>query len=296
MTNQESDSMAETEDLEINQPQADANMTAPVEPAAPSSDGFEEGVAYSAPVGDSLKIDVGGYEGPLDVLLTLARTQKVDLRQISILALAEQYLVFIREAQALKLELAADYLVMASWLAYLKSRLLLPVVEDGEETSAEELAARLVFRLQRLEAMRDCATQLMARDLLGRDVFTRGMPDGIRVKRHSKYEASLFEVLSSYSTQRLRSYYAEWTPPKLDVLTIERARVRLERMLGTLNDWEVWDELLLADVKSPQKRRSIVASSLTAALEFTRDGRMEIQQDKNFGEIRVRRARPKPAE
>ena len=159
---------------------------------------FEEGVAFVKPDGRGLKIDVSGFEGPLDILLSLARTQKVDLRQISILQLAEQYIAFIRDAQALKLEVAADYLVMASWLAYLKSRLLLPVQETEDEVSAEEVAARLVFRLQRLEAMREAASQLMARDLLGRDVFQRGMPDGIRIKRHSTYEATLYEVLSSY--------------------------------------------------------------------------------------------------
>jgi len=257
---------------------------------------FEEGVAFVKPDGRGLQIDVSGFEGPLDILLSLARTQKVDLRQISILQLAEQYIAFIRDAQALKLEVAADYLVMASWLAYLKSRLLLPVEETEGEVSAEEMAARLVFRLQRLEAMRDAASQLMGRDLLGRDVFARGMPDGIRIKRHSTYEATLYEILSSYSTHRLRTYYTDWTPPKLDVLSIERARMRLERMLGKLNDWERLDALLASEIKSPEKRRTTIASGFSAALEFARDGRIELQQDQNFGEIRLRRSRPKLAE
>ncbi len=242
------------------------------------------------------RVDVEGFEGPLDVLLALARTQKVDLRQISILDLAEQYLGFIRDAQKLKLELAADYLVMASWLAYLKSRLLLPSEENDEEASAEEMAARLMFRLQRLDAMRDCAARLMTRNLLGRDVFMRGMPDGIRVKRNSVYEASLFELLTSYSTHRIRSYYSEWSPPDLDVLSIERARMRLERMLGTLNDWEKLDAVLASEIRSPEKRRTHIASGFSAALEFAREGRIELQQDRNFGEIRLRRARPRLAD
>jgi len=245
---------------------------------------------------ENWRVDVEGFEGPLDVLLALARTQKVDLRQISILHLAEQYLVFIRDAQKLEWELAADYLVMASWLAYLKSRLLLPREENEEEASAEEMAARLMFRLQRLDAMRDCAARLMTRNLLGRDVFMRGMPDGIRVKRNSIYEASLFELLSSYSTHRIRSYYTEWSPPDLDVLSIERARMRLERMLGALGDWEKLDAILLSEIRNPAKRRTHIASGFSAALEFAREGRIELQQDQNFGEIRLRRARPRLAE
>lgn len=242
------------------------------------------------------RVDVEGFEGPLDVLLALARTQKVDLRQISILDLAEQYLGFIRDAQKLKLELAADYLVMASWLAYLKSRLLLPRDENDEEASAEDMAARLMFRLQRLDAMRDCAARLMSRNMLGRDVFFRGQPDGIRVKRHSVYEASLFELLTSYSTHRIRSYYSEWSPPDLDVLSIERARLRLERMLGSLADWKKLDAVLASEIRSPEKRRTHIASGFSAALEFAREGRLELQQDRNFGEIRMRRARPRLAD
>ncbi len=261
----------------------------------PDSESFVEGVAYGAPDLQSLKIDVEGFEGPLDVLLSLARTQKVDLRQISILQLAEQYLEFIREAQKLKIEIAADYLVMASWLAYLKSRLILPVEVTDEEISAEEMAARLVFRLQRLEAMRDCVAQLMTRNLLGRDVFFHGMPEGIRVKRHSKYDASLYEILSSYSTHRLRTHYKDWTPPKLDILSIERARMRLERVLGKLDDWSKLEDLLVAEIKAPTRRRSHIASGFSAALEFAKDGRVELQQDKNFGEVRIRRARPRLA-
>ena len=262
---------------------------------SPAESGFEEGGAYEAVTGDGLAVALDGYEGPLDILLSLARTQKVDLTQISILQLAEQYLEFVRQAQDLKIEVAADYLVMASWLAYLKSRLLLPSAQDEDEVSAEELAARLVYRLQVLEAMRESAAQLMARDLLGRDFFAHGMPEGIRIKRESKYDASLFEVLAAYSTQRLRSYYEEWTPPKLDVLSIERARMRLERVLGKLDDWETLDHLVAGDIRDPQKRRTTIASSFSAALEYVREGRLEIQQGNNFDDLLVRRARPKAA-
>jgi segregation and condensation protein A len=243
-----------------------------------------------------MAVNLEGYEGPLDILLVLARTQKVDLKQISILQLAEQYLTFIRELQDLKLEVAADYLVMAAWLAYLKSRLLLPPPpHDDGEVDPEELAARLVFRLQCLEAMRDSAAKLMARDLLGREVFVHGMSEGIRVTRSSKYQASLYELLTSYSTQRLRNYYAEWSPPKMDVLTLERARTRIERLLGELEDWGRLDALVIDQIKDPQKRRTTMASMFGAALEYVRDGRLEIQQAANFKEILVRRARPKPA-
>ncbi len=256
---------------------------------------FDEGIAYQPVTGDGLPLNLEGYEGPLDILLSLARTQKVDLKQISILQLAEQYLDFVRQAHDLKIEVAADYLVMASWLAYLKSRLLLPKQEDGEEVSAEELAARLVYRLQVLEAMRERAAQLMARDLLGRDFFVHGMPEGIRIKRASKYEASLYEVLAAYSTQKLRNYYQEWTPPKLDVLTIDRARMRLERLFGKLDNWQVLDALLVGDVRDRQKRRTTMASSFSAVLEYVRDGRLEVQQSKNFDDVLIRRARPKAA-
>ena len=200
----------------------------------PAISEFEDAPAYQPEMREGMSVNLEGYEGPLDVLLVLARTQKVDLKQISILQLSEQYLAFIRELQDLKLEIAADYLVMAAWLAYLKSRLLLPPPQDDGEGDPEELAARLVFRLQCLEAMRDSAAKLMARDLLGREVFVHGMPEGIRVTRSSKYQASLYDLLTSYSTQRLRNYYAEWSPPKMDVLTLERARTRIARLLGEL--------------------------------------------------------------
>jgi segregation and condensation protein A len=271
-------------------------MTSEVSDSTAAMSDFGDEPAFQPEMREGMAVNLEGYEGPLDILLVLARTQKVDLKQISILQLAEQYLTFIRELQDLKLEVAADYLVMAAWLAYLKSRLLLPPPpHDDGEVDPEELAARLVFRLQCLEAMRDSAAKLMARDLLGREVFVHGMSEGIRVTRSSKYQASLYELLTSYSTQRLRNYYAEWSPPKMDVLTLERARTRIERLLGELEDWGRLDALVIDQIKDPQKRRTTMASMFGAALEYVRDGRLEIQQAANFKEILVRRARPKPA-
>ena len=262
---------------------------------ASQNDGFQEGIAYRATTEEGLALHIDGYDGPLHILLALARTQKVDLKQISILKLAEQYLDFIRETQDLKIELAADYLVMASWLAYLKSRLILPPPHDDEVIDTEELAARLVFRLKCLEAMREASAQLMGRDLLGRDFFVHGMPEGIRIKRQSTYDASLYEVLGAYSTQRLRNNYESWSPPKMDVLSIERARMRIERLLGKLDDRESMDALVAGDMRDPQKRRTTMASLFSAFLEYARDGRVELQQSKNFESLFVRRARPKAA-
>lgn len=260
-----------------------------------TSQDFQEGVAYSRPASEGLEVHLEAYSGPLDVLLTLAQTQKVDLKEVSISLLAEQYLSFIRDAQDLKLELAADYLVMASWLAYLKSRLLLPPPHEDDEMDPEQMAALLVFRLQRLERMRECAAQLMARDLLGRDFFVHGMPQGIRVNRTSIYEASMYDLLTSYSTQRLRNHYAEWSPPKLDVLSIERARMRLERVLGKVQDWTRFDEIVAQEIRDPSRRRTTIASSFAALLEYVRDGKLEVQQSQTFDDVLVRRARPKRA-
>ena len=272
-----------------------APMTSDSSDSNPAISEFKDAPAYQPKMREGMAVNLEGYEGPLDVLLVLARTQKVDLKQISILQLSEQYLAFIRELQDLKLEIAADYLVMAAWLAYLKSRLLLPPPHDDGEVDPEDLAARLVFRLQCLQAMRECAAKLMVRDLLGREVFLHGMPEGIRVTRSSKYHASLYDLLTSYSTQRLRNYYVEWSPPKINVLTLERARMRIARLLGELEDWGRLDALVIAQIRDPQNRRTTMASMFGAALEYVRDGRLEIQQAANFKEILVRRARPKSA-
>jgi segregation and condensation protein A len=240
--------------------------------------------------GETLVIDVEGFEGPLDLLLALARTQKVDLARISVLALAEQYLQFISEARELRLEIAADYLVMAAWLAFLKSKLLLPseTNEEGEPTG-EELAALLAFRLQRLHAMRDAAAQLMTRRRLGRDVFARGMPEPIRVTRNSQFEANVYDLLKAYSQQRQRTAITSWKLPPRTVWSIKDARAELERLLGVSCDWAPLDRLLVEFLREPELRRTALASSFTATLELTREGALEIRQAKSFAPLLVRR-------
>jgi len=243
-----------------------------------------------APVdGRSLVVDVDGFEGPLDLLLTLARSQKVDLAKISILELAEQYLAFVEEAKRLELELAADYLVMASWLAFLKSRLLLPPPEEDEEPSAEEMAARLAFRLQRLEAMRDSASKLMARNRMGRDIFARGMPEGVRVIKKSQYSAEIYDLLKAYSTQRAVQKIDRLKMARQPVLTIEEARKRLESMLGTIVDWDRIDALVPPEFSDGKTRRSGIASTFSASLEFAKHGRIELRQASPFAPLYVRR-------
>lgn len=254
-----------------------------------------QGPAFS----DALIVDVDGYEGPLDVLLVLAKTQKVDLKKISILALVDQYMSFIAAARRLQLELAADYLVMAAWLAYLKSRLLLPPPEDEtDEPTGEELAARLAFRLQRLQAMRDSAARLMARDRLGRDVFCRGMPEGIRVIRTPNYKSNIYDLLKAYSEQRIRTVSHEnLRIKKAPIFAVEDARKRIERLFGRIKDWSAIDSLLPEGwlqredqhADKTAKLRSAKASTLTASLELVKDGHMEIKQLVHFGPIYVRK-------
>ena len=253
------------------------------------SSGAPRRIVDEPPPAQALVVDVDGYEGPLDLLLTLARAQKVDLAKISILELAEQYLVFVEEAKRLELELAADYLVMAAWLAYLKSRLLLPPPDEDEEPSAEEMAARLAFRLQRLEAMRDCAAKLMARNRMGRDVFARGMPEGIHVIRKSLYQADLYDLLKAYSSQRAIQKIERLHVPRQPVLTIEDARRQLESMLGMIMDWDRIDALIPPEYMSGKSRRSGIASTFSASLEFAKDGRIELRQAGAFQPLYVRR-------
>ena len=238
-----------------------------------------------------LVVDVEGYEGPLDVLLALARTHKVDLKKLSILALAEQYLVFIQHARSLHLELAADYLVMAAWLAYLKSRLLLPDETDGDEPSGEEMAAILAFHLQRLEAMRDAAARLMARHRLGRDVFQRGAPEGIRVIRKSVYDLSLYELLKGYGNVKSRVEVTNLriTPPP--VYTLERALGRLRSLIGNVPDWATLESFLEPEFRVGKAARSAVASTLVASLELARQGTLELLQSNAFGPIYFRKKR-----
>jgi segregation and condensation protein A len=250
---------------------------------------WESGAA-EIEAGDRLVVDVEGFEGPLDLLLTLARTQKVDLAKISVLALAQQYLDFIAEARRLRLEIAADYLVMAAWLAFLKSKLLLPAEpsEEGEPTGAE-LAALLAFRLKRLDAMREVSAQLMTRKRLGRDVFARGLPEPIRVTRQSVYDANVYDLLKAYSQQRQRMAVRSYRMPPRSVWSLTEARVELERLLGMTLDWAPLDQLLAEFLVEPELRRTALASSFTASLEMTREGALEIRQAKSFAPLLVRR-------
>jgi segregation and condensation protein A len=242
------------------------------------------------PADPQLRVDVGGFEGPLDLLLALARTQKVDITKISVLALAQQYLDFIAEARALRLEIAADYLVMAAWLAFLKSKLLLPAEPSEEgEPSGEELAALLAFRLKRLDAMRDAAARLMTRKRLGRDVFGRGLPEPIRVNRTSVYEANVYDLLKAYSQQRQRNATRTLHMEKRTVWSLKEARDELERLLGMACDWAPLDQLLAEFLVEPEMRRTALASSFTATLEMTREGALELRQSKSFAPLMVRR-------
>jgi segregation and condensation protein A len=240
---------------------------------------------------EALVVALDGFEGPLDVLLILARTQKVDLAKISVLALAEQYLLFIAEAQKLRLELAADYLVMAAWLAYLKSRLLLPRASAGDDQpSGEELAARLAFRLQRLEAMRGAAATLMTRKRLGRDVFARGMPEGVRTIRVRQFTAAIYDLLKAYSEQRKRTVKRVHVVPRRIVWSIKEARDRLEALVGKCDaSWVQLDMFLEQYGAAPDIARTALASSFGATLEMARDGLLELSQAGPFAPIYVRK-------
>ena len=259
--------------------------------AAEQSENFDEFESTAIFSDDqALLVQVDGFEGPLDLLLTLARNQKVDIAKISILKLADQYLEFIEKAKKLNLELAADYLVMAAWLAYLKSRLVLPQEKgpDGEPT-ADEMATRLRWRLQRLDAMRAAATRLMGRERLDRDVFGRGDPEPVNVVRLRTYKDTLYDLLTAYATERVKKLGgATYQPAMAPVLQIEIARERLERMLGRIHDWSGLDSLLPFEWSGGARRRSAVASTLLACLEMARDGKVEIQQLAPFAEIFVR--------
>ena len=253
-------------------------------------DNFEQPVpdyvqADSAPSGAELIVHLDGFEGPIDLLLNLARDQKVDLAKISILGLAEQYLSFIEEARQLRLEIAADYLVMAAWLAYLKSRLLLPSTEDDEEPSGSELAAALSYQLQRLESMRTAAERLFARPLLGRDVFARGAPEGIRVTTRSVYDATLFELLQAYGSTQRRQKPAPLRIEQMDLFSMDDALGRLTSLLGKVPNWSALLSFLPDGLEDDLIRRSAVAATFAASLELVRSGQAEIRQDQLFGPI-----------
>jgi segregation and condensation protein A len=238
------------------------------------------------PSGDVLTLELDGWEGPLDLLLSLARVQKVDLREISILALVEQYLRFIENAKALKLEIAADYLVMAAWLAYLKSGLLLP--GDPEiDPSPEELAMRLQLRLQRLNAMREAGARLMARDRLGRDVFTRGRPEGLKLVRKAAWDASLYDLIAAYGVVRARAEVPVHVVQRRRVMTLEQAIDRVARMVGSAIDWAMLESFLPPGAEGDY-RRSALASSFVATLELARQGRVALMQDVAFSPLMIR--------
>ncbi len=239
----------------------------------------------------TLMVDVGGYEGPLDLLLALARQQKVDLAKISILALAEQYLVFVEEARKLRLELAADYLVMAAWLAFLKSRLLLPEPPQAEGPSAEEMATALANRLRRLEAIREAANRLITRPQLGRDIFARGAPEAIAEIRHPKWSATLYDLLTAYATQRQQGVLATVHLAKRSVWSLVEARASLERLVGMTEtaDWGSLDSYLMQYVLEPSQKATVFASSFAAALELVRDGSLDLQQSGPFAPLYFRK-------
>jgi segregation and condensation protein A len=239
-------------------------------------------------------VDVDGFEGPLDLLLELARRQKVDLAKISVLKLAEQYLAFVEEARRVRLELAADYLVMAAWLAYLKSRLLLPEQAKPDEPAAADLAQALAERLQRLELIRVAAEKLVNRPRLGRDLFLRGMPESPETTTRDVWKASLFDLLSAYARQRQRQAMSRVTLKKREVWSLAEARAALERLAGIAREWTHLDAFLLEYCVDPAQRRTARASSFVASLEMVREGLIDIRQDETFAPLWVR-ARPRLA-
>jgi segregation and condensation protein A len=241
----------------------------------------------------ALVVDVEGFEGPLDLLLTLARQQKVDLAKISILALADQYLTFIEQARKLRLELAADYLVMAAWLAYLKSRLLLPDEKQAEGQSAEDMATALAFRLKRLEAFRVVAQKLMELPQLERDTFSRGAPEPIKNIKHPQWTASLYDLLSSYSMQRQKRVLSQVRFKKRQVWTLAEAREQIERLIGTTEDWSRLDQFLIAYLVEPSMVATVTASSFASALELVREGAIELQQHAAFAPLYLRKSKGK---
>ena len=250
---------------------------------------FETEFAERASDEPALMVDVEGFEGPLDLLLMLARQQKVDLAKISILALADQYLTFIEEARKLRLELAADYLVMAAWLAYLKSRLLLPEAEGPDGPSAEDMANALAWRLKRLEAFREVSSRLMGRPQLDRDVFGRGDPEPVADIKHPQWSATLYDLLSAYARQRQQTALAHVRFAQRTVWSLADARTAVERLIGQANDWSRLDEYLIAYVVEPAMRATVLASSLAATLELVREGAMEMHQHTAFAPIFVRK-------
>lgn len=272
----------------------------PPEPS-PSDSAWDAPVVDEAPSGQALLVDIDGFSGPLDLLLALARLHKIDLARLSIGALVDQYLAFITEAQKLNLEVAGDYLVMAAWLAFLKSRLLLPQEKnDGPELSGEALAAQLAFRLQRLDAMRQAAARLMTRKRLGLDIFPRGMPEPTRTVRETTYTAEIFDLLRAYADQRVRTIKRVHVVERRNVWSIKDARRRLEVLVGSSSgDWVQLDLFLMQYLPAAEPGetgevttavgRTVLAASFGATLEMAREGLVDLRQDKPFSPIFMRR-------
>src|SRR5438309_8063578 len=258
-------------------------MTTTTSDSATVDDDFDERPVRQS---EELNLTLDGWEGPLDLLLNLARVQKVDLAQISILQLVEQYLGYLAQARALKLEIAADYLVMAAWLAYLKSCLLLPK-DPEQDPSPAEIAMRLQMRLQRLDAMREAGARLLGRDRIGRDVFVRGKPEGLRLVRKSAWQVRDFDLLAAYGVVRARTQPAMHVIHARSVMTLDEAIERVSKMIGAALDWTVL-ESFLPSTQDPQFRRSCLASSFLAALELARRGRLYITQDEAFAPIKLK--------
>lgn len=237
-----------------------------------------------------LVVDVSGFEGPLDLLLNLSRVQKVDLLQISVLELADQYLTFVEQARALRIELAADYLVMAAWLAYLKSRLLLPPDPEAEGPSAEEMAAHLAFQLERLNAMREASARLMARHRLGQDRFARGAPEVVARQRQVSWQAGLIDLMRAYARLRTRDEFRPYAFDRKDIFTMEQALDRVRGLIGFAGDWTQLAAFLPDGWQAdPKRRRSATAATFAATLELARQGRLEISQSASFAPITIRR-------
>ncbi len=242
---------------------------------------------------EALVVDLGAFEGPLDLLLTLCRTQKVDLRQISILALAEQYLAFVETAKQLRLELAADYLVMAAWLAFLKSRLLLPPDPTEEGPSGEELAAHLAFQLERLAAMRDVAAKLMARDQLGRDFFARGITEDVLRVRRVSHTATLLDLMQGYARIRTRDDFRPFMMDRDAVMTLEQALERMRQLIGFAGEWTELSSYMPEGWEIDSgRRRSATAAHFAASLELAKEGKIDIRQGSSFAPIQIRKRTP----
>jgi segregation and condensation protein A len=263
--------------------------------ASPPADGSSadrfasNGPDVIAPGEGELIVNLEGFEGPLDLLLSLARDQKVDLRRISMVALVDQYLAHVAQARRLRLELAADYLVMAAWLAYLKSRLLLPEPPPGEEPSGQERADALQWQLRRLEAMQEAGARLMARPQLGRDIFPRGQPEGVVVVRRAVWDVKLYDLLHAYGHQVRPKDADTYQIAPMQFFSVEEAAERLGRMLGIAIDWQTLEAFLPAGLTDPTKRRSAIASTFVAGLQLAKDGQIELRQTERFGPIHLRK-------